>query len=87
MDRLLCDAAVVTVTDDTRGTPLDIGRRRRTLPTALRRALHLRDRGCRFPGCTNRRVDGHHVIPWSEGGATKLTNLVSLCRSHHRFVH
>src|SRR6185503_9063817 len=69
-DRLLCDAAVVEVVEDTRGNVLDVGRRRRTIPTALRRALRLRDRGCRFPGCTNRHVDGHHVVPWARGGAT-----------------
>jgi hypothetical protein len=86
-DRLLCDAAVVEVVDDSRGNVLDVGRRRRTIPTMLRRALRLRDRGCRFPGCTNRLVDGHHVVPWSRGGATKLDNLCSLCRRHHTYVH
>jgi hypothetical protein len=55
--------------------------------TALRRALRLRDTGCRFPGCTNTRVDSHHVVPWSRGGGTKLANLVSTCRKHHRYVH
>lgn len=86
--RLTCDAAVVTVTEDSRGNVLDVGRRRRTIPRLLRRALRLRDGGtCRFPGCTNRRVDGHHVVPWARGGATALDNLCSLCRRHHTFVH
>ena len=69
------------------GNVLDVGRRRRTIPTLLRRALRLRDRGCRFPGCTNRHVDGHHVVPWARGGATALENLCSLCRRHHTHVH
>ena len=86
-DRLLCDAAVVEVVEDSRGNVLDVGRRRRTIPTVLRRALRLRDRGCQFPGCTNRHVDGHHVVPWSRGGATALANLCSLCRRHHTHVH
>jgi hypothetical protein len=86
-DRLLCDAAVVEVVEDSRGNVLDVGRRRRTISTALRRALRLRDRGCRFPGCTNRHVDGHHVVPWSRGGATMLANLCSLCRRHHTHAH
>lgn len=81
-DRLLCDAAVVEARENG-----DVGRRRRTIPTLLRRALHLRDRGCRFPGCTNRWVDGHHVVPWSHGGPTTLDNLCSLCRRHHTYVH
>jgi hypothetical protein len=75
------------VIEDSRGNVLDVGRRRRTIPTALRRALRLRDRGCRFPGCTNRHVDGHHVVPWARGGATALGNLCSLCRRHHTHVH
>jgi hypothetical protein len=87
IDRLTCDASVVRVVEDSCGSPLDVGRRRRTVPTALRRALRLRDKGCRFPGCTNTRVDSHHVFPWSHGGETKLANLVSTCRKHHRYVH
>jgi hypothetical protein len=54
----------------------------------LRRALASRDKGCRFPGCMHvRYVDGHHVRHWVDGGETKLSNLVSLCRFHHRAVH
>jgi hypothetical protein len=54
----------------------------------MRRALQARDKGCVFPGCTHRRyVDGHHVQHWAEGGETKLSNLVLLCRFHHRAVH
>jgi hypothetical protein len=87
VDRLACDSSVVKVVEDARGTPLDVGRRRRTIPNALRRALHFRDKGCRFPGCTNTRVDSHHVVPWSRGGETKLANLISTCRKHHRYVH
>jgi hypothetical protein len=77
----------VEVREDGEGAIRDVGRRRRTIPTLLRRALHLRDRGCLFPGCTNRWVDGHHVVPWSRGGPTILANLCSLCRRHHTFVH
>jgi hypothetical protein len=86
--RLGCDASVVTVVEDDDGEPLDVGRRTRSIPPALRRALNARDRGCRFPGCTHTRyVDGHHIHHWAEGGETKLANLVSLCRFHHRHVH
>ena len=86
-DRLACDATLRRVIEDSRGNPLDVARRRRTIPNALKRALRLRDRGCRFPGCSNRHIDGHHVVPWSRGGETRLGNLLSLCRRHHRFVH
>ena len=54
----------------------------------MRRALRVRDNGCRFPGCTNTRfVDGHHIKHWADGGETSLDNLVMLCRHHHHLVH
>jgi hypothetical protein len=86
--RLACDASLVTIIEDPRGEPLDVGRKTRAIPPALRRALASRDKGCRFPGCMHvRYVDGHHVRHWVDGGETKLSNLVSLCRFHHRAVH
>ena len=85
--RLACDASVVTMTHDSAGNALDVGRRTRTIPPAIRRALEHRDLGCRFPGCGNRYVDAHHLQHWADGGATKLDNLVLLCRRHHRLVH
>ena len=86
--RLACDASIVGVLEDAQGEPLNVGRKTRSIPPALRRALNARDRGCRFPGCTHTRyVDAHHVQHWSKGGETKLSNLVQLCRFHHRQVH
>ena len=85
--RLLCDGSVVPMTDDADGNPLDVGRKTRAIPPALRRALKSRDGGCRFPGCSHRRfADGHHIQHWADGGETKLDNLVMLC-THHRLVH
>src|SRR5690606_34479579 len=86
--RLACDAGVVLAKVDDAGTPMDVGRRTRTIPSSLRRALWLRDGGCRFPGCGQRSfVDGHHLEHWSQGGATSLANMLLLCRRHHRAVH
>ena len=85
--RLACDAGKVVMTHGTGGQVLDVGRKTRTIPPALRRALAARDRRCRFPGCTARRCDAHHVRHWAHGGATRLDNLVQLCRRHHRAVH
>jgi hypothetical protein len=85
--RLTCDASVVRMTHDHDGNVLDVGRRTRTIPPALRRALDARDRGCRFPGCGLRFTDGHHIIHWADGGCTSLENTVLLCRHHHRLVH
>ena len=69
------------------GSVLDVGRKTRTIPPALRRALDARDRGCRFPGCGLRFTDAHHIKHWADGGETKLENTLLLCRSHHRKVH
>lgn len=85
--RLACDAAVVEIGHDAKGTALDVGRRTRTIPPAIRRALDARDRHCRFPGCTSKRCDAHHIEHWMDGGRTSLSNLVLLCRRHHRAVH
>ena len=78
--RVACDAATVTMCHGPGGEILDVGRRTRTIPPALRRALAARDRQCRFPGCGNRRCDSHHVEHWADGGRTALDNLVLLCR-------
>lgn len=86
--RVACDCAVRAVTTDEQGSPLDVGRRTRVVPRRLRRALELRDRCCRFPGCAHRAwLDAHHLEHWLHGGATDLANLVLLCPAHHQLVH
>ena len=101
--RLSCDASLVRVRHgvrpdarpDTRAAAhhlqaasvLDVGRKSRTVSPVLRRALEVRDRGCRFPGCGLRFTDAHHIVHWGDGGDTKLHNCLLLCRSHHRWVH
>ena len=85
--RMACDAAAVVMRHSADGAILDVGHKTRTIPPALRRALQARDRQCRFPGCHARRCDAHHVQHWADGGATRLDNLVLLCRRHHRAIH
>jgi hypothetical protein len=85
--RLACDASRVVMRHDQEGRLLEIGARTRTIPPALRRALHHRDQGCRFPGCGGRFTQGHHLRHWAHGGLTTLSNLTLLCRRHHRAVH
>ncbi len=85
--RLACDASVVGVVS-AGGKPLSVGRRTRTIPPSIRRALLARDGRCQFPGCERHRfVDAHHITNWAHGGETALDNLVLLCRRHHRLVH
>jgi len=86
--RIACDSSLLRITQDDAGNPLDIGRKTRAVPPALRRALQARDGGCRFPGCSHHRfVDAHHIRHWANGGDTSIDNLVLLCRHHHRLVH
>jgi len=88
IERLSCDASLVTHQCGSDGQPLNVGRKTRTIPPALRRALEKRDKGCRFPGCTHTRfVDAHHIRHWARGGETKMSNLVLLCTRHHRSLH
>jgi hypothetical protein len=86
--RLSCDAGVVDVVEDEQGSPLSVGRKRRTISGALKRALRKRDEMCGFPGCTNRIfLEGHHIQHWADGGETSLQNTTLLCSLHHRHVH
>jgi len=86
--RLACDAGLQVVEEDAVGNVLNIGRRSRIIPPAMSRALAIRDGGCQFPGCCETRfVEGHHIKHWANGGDTKLENLVTLCRYHHRELH
>jgi hypothetical protein len=84
--RVACDCGLLAMGGD--GENLNVGRRTRSIPPAIRRALMVRDRGCAFPGCTHTRfVHGHHIEHWLHGGETKLDNLVSVCSFHHHLVH
>lgn len=86
--RFSCDASVITLIEDEDGEPLNVGRKTRIISAPLRRLLTARDKGCRFPGCGNARyIDMHHIKHWANGGETRPSNLVSLCRFHHRAVH
>src|SRR5881628_952569 len=85
--RLACDATRVVMRHDAEGRVTDVGARTRTIPPAIRRALQYRDHGCRFPGCSVRFGQGHHIRHWAQGGPTTLSNLAMLCRRHHRAVH
>jgi 5-methylcytosine-specific restriction protein A len=85
---LLCDSTLRRVVI-AEGELIEMGRTIRTVPAALYEAVATRDRGCRFPGCDRpaKWCDAHHVVPWWAGGHTGATNLVLLCRRHHRKIH
>ncbi len=89
ISQLGCDASVTRIVFGPASEVLDVGRRTRVVPAALRRAVVARDRHCVAPGCGRFAgwCDVHHVIPWAMGGETVVTNLVLVCRYHHRLVH
>ncbi len=86
--RLACDADVLGAIVNSSGDVLALGRTRRLVSRAQRRALMIRDRSCRFPGCRqDRHLQAHHRRSWLDGGPTDLANLILLCQRHHTAVH
>jgi hypothetical protein len=74
--RLACDARTAWVTMNGEREVLDMARTTRTVTPAQRRAVIVRDRHCRFPGCRApaQWCDVHHLVEWDEGGPTDLAN-------------
>ena len=87
--RLACDAGIIPMVLGTAGDVLDVGRKRRTVTPAIRRALDRRDEGCRWDGCDHPAswCDAHHITHWADGGATSVGNMILLCRRHHSAIH
>src|SRR5713226_6093908 len=77
LERIACDCTMsrVLLADS---TVIDVGRATRVVSAPTMRALRVRDKGCRFPGC-DRQVDWsspHHIIHWARGGPGNLPNLI-----------
>jgi hypothetical protein len=90
VQRLACDAQVWrALLDPATSLPIDVGRTHRTAPEWMLRALHARDRGCRWPGCDSPTAwtDAHHLRMWIHGGRTAVQTMILLCRAHHVMVH
>lgn len=87
--RWACDAGIVRIITDAESQPIDVGRRTRTIPPSLRRALELRDGGCTWKGCIApvSWCDAHHIVHWADGGETSVENTRLLCRKHHTRTH
>jgi hypothetical protein len=86
--RITCDSSLLSVLEDSAGNPLNVGRKKRLVSSAIKRALAARDRHCRYPGCAHKKwLDAHHVTHWIDGGETSVENLILLCSKHHRLLH
>lgn len=84
-----CQQRIIPMVLGTASQPLDVGRAQRSFSPAIRRALHVRDRGCIVPGCHRPAAwcEPHHLQPWAQGGESSLENAALLCRQHHNSVH
>lgn len=84
-----CHQRIIPMVLGTASQPLDVGRAQRSFSPAMRRALHVRDRGCVVPGCPRPApwCEPHHLEEWAHGGSTAVTNGALLCRQHHTAVH
>jgi hypothetical protein len=89
VERPACDCNVTRILLGSDSAVIDVGRSRRVITPAQRRALNARDKGCRFPGCDRPATwtSGHHLVHWIRGGPGDLDNLVLLCHRHHWMVH
>ncbi len=89
VQRIACDPNVMRVLLDAKSMVVDVGRTKRLVDGALRKALAVRDKHCQWPGCERPAswCDGHHLVHWIDGGETNLDNCVLLCKRHHRMVH
>jgi hypothetical protein len=89
VQRLACDCNVTRILLGADSQVIDVGRSKRVISPAQRRALNVRDKGCRWPGCDRPAsyTSGHHLVHWPQGGPTDLDNLTLLCRRHHWLVH
>ncbi len=89
VEQLSCDCSITRVLLDSKSMVIDVGRARRVVSPAMRRALNARDKGCRWPSCDRpaKWSASHHLVHWIHGGPTDLPNLVLPCLRHHTLVH
>ena len=89
LQRAACDAVHQVVILDRTGAVVEMRTPQRLATRAMRRALAARDRGCVWPGCDvpSSGCDAHHVVWWSRGGPTCLSNLCLVCPRHHTEIH
>jgi len=88
-ERHICSSGTVEVTFGAEGGGLDVGRAERFHLPRQRTVLAARDGGCTVDECDRPPAwcEVHHIVPWSEGGGTSVTDGILLCRFHHMLFH
>ncbi len=88
LEQLSCNAALTGVVYDRCGKPIWRTQSRRTVTESQWQLLIAKWGGCFHCGANPGICQGHHIEPASQGGPTKLDNLVPACWScHHRIHH
>ncbi|WP_241988542.1 hypothetical protein [Cryobacterium sp. TMT1-3] len=66
-----------------------MGRDQRLFNREQRRALAVRDGGCRWPDCDRPPswTEAHHLENWSEQGLSNIDQAILLCALHHLLLH
>lgn len=88
VEKISCDSAVTAIYEKSPGEVLEMGRTSRNATSKQRRAIAIRDKHCRYPGCRNAKfMKIHHIWHWAKGGPTDISNLVAICSFHHDAIH
>jgi hypothetical protein len=89
VERLACDCSITRILLDSESMVIDVGRAKRRPSAPAHKALKVRDKGCVWPGCDRPATwtSAHHLVHWTRGGPTDLSNLLLLCYRHHLMVH
>lgn len=90
--RAICDGTFTPVLFDESGVAIDVGKDQRLFTARQRRAMAVRDGGCRWPGCARPpgECEAHHLNPWGDGPQNHRTETrdgILLCRFHHLTTH
>ena len=87
LEQLSCNAKLTGVVYDRKGKPIWRTQSRRTVTESQWQLLIAKWGGCFHCGANPGICQGHHIEPASQGGPTKLDNLVPACWSCHDRIH
>lgn len=89
LERIACDSTLTRIILGADSTVIDVGRARRVVSPSLRKALVVRDKCCRWPGCERpaSMTEAHHIVHWINGGRTVQQNTMLFCHRHHWLLH
>ena len=86
---MACVGTLTPILHDQWGVVLDLGRDRRWISPAQRRAMESMYATCFLSNCDTpvTECNHHHIHYWEHGGTTDMGNMVPVCEHHHRWIH